>query len=336
MNYRTLGHTDIRVSEICLGGMMLTPDPLWGPQDLAQSTAAIHAALDLGVNFFDTAEGYAAGDSETLLGKTLASRRSSVVIATKVSQSNLLPDELRLSCEQSLRRLNTDYIDLYQVHWPNPAVPLADTLGAMSELQRRGKIRAIGVSNFGPGYLSDALALAPVQSDQIPYSLLWRPVEHTLQPFCRDRLVSILCYSPLCQGLLTGKFASPDSVPTARTRTRLFSGSRPTSRHGEPGCESETFAAISEIRAICAELNLPMEAVALAWLLARPAVAAVIAGVRTPSQVRANVRASELSLAPTVVDRLARATDPVKALLGSNVDPWQHLSRLDKPSEVSR
>lgn len=328
MEYRKLGGTDIDVSVVAMGCWAIVGDSTWGAQDEATSLATIHAALDASINFFDTAEMYGDGYSESLLGKGLAGRRHEAVIASKVSAANLAPDDVRQACERSLRRLNTDYLDLYQIHWPNAAIPLAETVGALEDLRAAGKIRAIGVCNFGIGDLSDLLQIGPTATNQLPYSLLWRAIEYSIQQKCVDNDVGILCYSPLVQGLLTGKFLSADDVPEGRARTRHFSNQRAQTRHTEAGCEAETFAAIDRIRQISATVNAPMSRVALAWLLHQPGVTAVLAGARTPEQINENVLAGTLHLQPETVAALTSATEDVKAKLGDNPDMWSTESRF--------
>ncbi len=331
MKFRKLGSTDIDVSTVCLGCWALIGGGTWGPQDRDDSRATIRAALDAGVTFFDTAEGYGSGESEALLGEVLGPHRSEVVLASKVGRRNLRPDALKAHCEESLRALATDYMDLYQIHWPDPDVPLAETVGAMQDLKAEGKIRAIGVSNFGAGYLGEALEVGPVASNQVCYNLLFQAVEFEVEPLASERGVSILPYSPLAQGLLTGKFRTADNVPEGRARTRHFSKDRPEARHQEPGCEEEVFATVDRIRAIAAEVDQPMSRVALAWLLAQPGVVSVIAGARNPDQVHENVGAGDLKLPPDVLARLSDATDPVKQALGRNIDAWQTDSRAERP-----
>jgi len=334
MKYKKLGRTDISVSTISMGCWAIIGDETWGPQDEADSIAAIHAALDAGVNFFDTAEGYGQGASEQLLGRVFAGQpREKLVIATKVGRFALTFDELIRHCEASLTHLRTDYIDLYQVHWPSPKIPIDETLRAMDTLLTQGKIRVAGVSNFGVSYLNELLAAGRVEANQLCYSLLWRPIEHEVQPICVENDLSILCYSPLCQGLLTGKFSSPTDVPDSRARTRLFSSARPHARHGEPGLETETFRALAEIAGIARSINQPMNQVALAWLLAQPGVTSVIAGARNAEQARLNARAADVELSAEVLDALDRATCLLKERVGPNADLWQHDSRMERPAQ---
>jgi aryl-alcohol dehydrogenase-like predicted oxidoreductase len=328
VKYRTLGQTDIRVSTVAMGCWAIGGGSVWGPQDENEAVAAVRAALDAGVDFFDTAEAYGHGRSEELLGRALAGRRHEAVIATKATPAHLSRAGVREACEGSLRRLQTDYIDLYQIHWPSRTIPLEETVPALEGLREQGKVRALGVSNFGVEDLAAYASVGRCETNQLPYSLLWRAVEHEIAPACADRNVGILCYSPLFQGLLAGKYGSPDEVPEGRARTRIFAGSRPLARHGEAGCEAETFEAIGRIRTICEEIGEPMANVALAWLLHRPGVVSVLAGARSPAQIAETARAGDLDLLPDVVKRLAEATEDVKHVLGPNPDMWQSNSRF--------
>jgi aryl-alcohol dehydrogenase-like predicted oxidoreductase len=328
MKYTKLGKTNIDVSVIAMGCWPLAGDLTWGPQDEAESITTVHAALDAGINFFDTAEIYGDdGYSEVVLGKALAGRRAEAVIATKVADVNLAADNVQKACEASLRRLDMDYVDLYMIHWPNWGVPLAETLGAMMRLREQGKVRAVGVSNFGVKDLTDGLAVTHLEINQVPYSLLWRAIEFEIQQLCIDRGVDIVAYSPLLQGLLAGLFQSPDEVPDGRARTRHYSKDRPHTRHGEPGCEAETFATVAKIQAISEEIGHPMSEVAVAWVLAQPGVSCTLLGMRRPDEVACNIRALDLTLSPDAIAALNAASEDLKQILGSNPDFWQSESR---------
>lgn len=327
MQYRKLGRTDITVSAIALGCYQFERGAVWGEPDEKESIATIRSALDLGITFFDTAEAYGDGYSEELLGQAVAGQRDKVVIASKVSPHNLAPDALKTACENSLKRLRTDYIDLYQIHWPNRDVPLEDTVGALEELKQAGHIRAMGVSNFGIQDLSDFLELAHPESNQLPYNLIWRAIEHELVPACLEHEVGVLTYSSLMQGLLTGKFKTADEVPDGRSRSRHFSKSRPLSRHDDEGFEEETFAVIRELSAIADEAGSTLAQLAIAWLLTRPAVTSVLVGAKTPAQLAHNVEAAELDVPDPVIAKMTTATDDLKEKLGPNPDMWQSESR---------
>mgnify|MGYP006300775115 CR=1 FL=1 len=332
MRYRTLGRTGIRVSAICQGGWSLTTgdDLTWGATARQDALGAYRTAFEAGVNFFDTARTYGGGESEELLAEALGSRRDEIVIATKLN--DLAGAAVAAQCEQSLLRLRTDRIDLYQIHWPQAEPPLAETMAALETLREAGKVRAIGVSNFGVSYLREALAAGRVESNQLAYSLLWRPVEHAVAPLCVEQDVSIVCYSPLAQGLLTGKFISADAVPDGRARTRLFAADRPHAAHGEAGMEAEAFAALDTLRDVADGLGQPMGRVALAWLLAQPGVTSAIAGGRSAAQAAENAAAGDLDLPDDARAKLSAATESLKQKAGTNSDMWRHATRLERPA----
>lgn len=306
-----------------MGCWALAGDATWGPQDEATSIATVHAALDAGINFFDTAESYSSGRSEEILGKALAGRRHEAIIASKMSASHLTPDKLKAACEGSLRRLGTDYLDVYYIHWPNPDVPIAATLGALEELKQEGKIRVAACSNFGKYDLSDLLEAGRVEANQLAYNLLFRAIEYEIQGLCAEHNIGITCYSPLAQGLLTGKFRSMDEVPEGRARTRHFASTRPGTRHGEQGAEAEVTEALARIRHICGQAGVEMSHAALAWLISREAVASVIVGARTPEQALENAKAGSLELPEDVLAQLTAATKELKEKLGPNADMWE-------------
>jgi aryl-alcohol dehydrogenase-like predicted oxidoreductase len=331
MQYRKLGTTDIEVSTICQGCWSIVGGFNWGEQDRNDSIQAIRTSMDCGVTFYDTAPAYGGGSSEELLAEALDTQRNKVVIATKVSRSKLGGEDVRTSCETSLKRLKRDVIDLLQLHWPNPEVPVAESIGALEQLRQEGKIRAYGVSNFGEGYLGQALQAGAIQSNQIAWSLLFRAAEFFVEPTCRERNVSILCYSPIMQGLLADKFNAPGEVPEDRARTRHFSPARrDQARHGEPGCEELTFDTIDRIRQICSDIGEPMARVAMAWLLSHESVASVLAGARNANQARDNAAAGDLTLSDETVSALNEATAGLKDALGSSMDMWQTDSRAER------
>jgi aryl-alcohol dehydrogenase-like predicted oxidoreductase len=198
----------------------------------------------------------------------------------------------------------------------------------MKKLQAEGKIRVPVCSNFGPRDLTELLEQGRVEVDQVSYNLLWRGIEDELQDICVENGVSILPYCPLAQALLTGKFQSADDVPEGRARTRLFSAERPRARHGEQGAEEAAFEAVKQIGEIAEDLGEPMARVALAWLLSRSAVASVLAGMRNAEQARENARTTELELPDDVLDRLTRATEPLRERFEGEIDMWQSKSRI--------
>jgi aryl-alcohol dehydrogenase-like predicted oxidoreductase len=327
MQYTTLGQSDFHVSTYALGCWPFAGGRTWGDQDDNQSIATVHAALAHGINFFDTAEAYEAGTSERVLGRALLGRRDQAIIATKVAANHLAPADIRTACEGSLAALQTDYIDLYLIHWPTRDVPLEDSVAALEALKAEGKIRAIGVCNFGVRDLTDILKLHPIVTNQLPYSLLWRVIEREILPACLANDVGLMCYSPLAQGLLTGRYASADEVPPGLARTRYYAGHR-GGTHGEEGAEAEVFAALAAIRQIAGDLGQPMAAVALAWLRQQPGATTILIGARSPQELELNLPALDLTLTPDVVAALNAVTEPVKEKLGHNADMWMVPSRM--------
>lgn len=321
--------TDLSVSKLCFGCWGITGDMHWGERVESESAAAILAAIDSEVNFFDTAPMYADGESEELLGRVLAEsgRRDEVVIATKIRPDQMAPDDVVAECEGSLRRLQTDYIDLYQTHWTAPDVPIAETWGVMQELQKSGKVRHIGVCNAGIGDMSDIVASQKPHSqkplsNQLPYNLLSRMIEFEILPRCIEQQIGVLVYSPLMHGILADKYQDASEVPDGRARSRHFSSQRPHTRHGEPGCESETFAALDRIREIAKRLDRSMSDVSLSWTIQQPGVVSVIAGAKNAEQLIQNVNFLRDPIPSDVVDELNTVTDELKTALGSNPDLW--------------
>ncbi len=328
MQYRKLGNTDIDVSVLALGCWPFAGGSAWGPTDDNVSIQTIHAALDQGINFLDTAEGYEKGHSERVVGRGLQGHRERAIVATKVSPSHLAKADVVAACEESLRNLQTDYIDLYQIHWPNHDVPLAETVEALSQLKQQGKIRAIGVSNFAVEDLTEMLSLGECQTDQLPYSLLWRVVEREIKPLCEANSVGLICYSSLMQGLLSGRYASAEEVPDYLARTRLYRGSRAAADHDEAGCEEEVFSALAQIQAVADELERSMAEVSLAWVRQQSGVLSFLVGARTPDELSWNLPSLELTLDDHTLARLNQITEPIKDKLGNNPDMWMSESRM--------
>jgi myo-inositol catabolism protein IolS len=320
MKTRKLGNSGFEVSVLAMGAWQLADDKYWGRGGDPERTVKV--ALDAGITLFDTAEMYADGESEKVLGKALGRDRDKALIATKVFSTHCSPEAVRKSCEDSLRRLRTDRIDLFQVHWPARDAAFADTAREMAKLRKEGKIRALGVSNFGPKDLEEWLEGGEAASDQIGYNLLFRAPEYEMIPACVQHQVGILVYMPLLQGILTGRWSTVEEIPPTRRRTRHVASTRENTRHGEPGCEAELLEALRRIQAFSAKLGHPMADVALAWLLAKPGVTSVIVGAREPEQVWRNAVGAQLQLEPEAVAELDEITEPIKAKLGGNCDLW--------------
>lgn len=327
MQYRKLGSGNLTVSVLSFGAWQIGDPVYWGPEASSASDAAVAAAIDAGINLFDTAEGYGQGESERALGRALGSRRKDVLIASKVSEAHCAPKALRQACESSLQRLGTEVIDLYQVHWPCRSVPFEDTYGELRRLQEEGKVREIGVSNFGPKDLDGWMASGHAVSNQLGYNLLFRAIEFDIVPTCVRHNVGILAYMPLMQGLLSCRWQTIDDIPKNRRRTRHFASSREGTRHGEPGCEALVLQTLRHLELLARRIGEPPAVVALAWLLGKPGVSSAILGARNPEQLRSNLRAAALHLDPSIITELDALSEPVKKHLGPNADMWETTGR---------
>ena len=313
--HRKLGHSNIVISPIIMG-LWQAGGQYWAGIEDRESERAIHAALDAGITTFDTAEEYGAGHSERILGKALAGRRHEAVILTKVFSDHLARDQVIEACDRSLRNLGTDHIDLYQIHWPSGSwgsepIPVAETMGALLELQQTGKIRAIGVSNFSRAQLEEISGVGRIESLQPPYSLFWRHIETEIQPWCEANQVSILAYSPLAQGILAGKLGPEPRFEKGdhRGANKLF-----LPDHYPGVCK-----AVETLRPIAKRKGITLAQLALAWLIHRPMTSA-IAGARNRDQVTGNAGSMDVTLSPedlAEIDSIGAAvaqpflTDPV-------------------------
>lgn len=293
----------------------------WGAQDQAEVEDMVNKALDEGVTYFDTAEAYNNGRSEEALGRALRRRRAEAIIGTKVSPQHASPELLRKHCEASLRRLDTEYIDLYMLHWPLTEFPVGPALETMAALKKEGKIRFIGLSNFGVQQLREVARVGvTIAANQLCYSLLSRAIEFEIAPECIRMGIGIIAYMPLQQGLLTGKYTTPDDVPDIRARTRHFNGSRPLSRHGEPGAEKEVFDFLADLRAISTQTGIAPGSLALSWAARRPGITCTLAGLRSREQLTSAAQASMFNLPPDTMSKLTKLTEGIKTKLGSNAD----------------
>ncbi|MGZ4462379.1 MAG: aldo/keto reductase [Gaiellaceae bacterium] len=316
MEYRTLGRTGIKVSPLCLGAMMFGG---WGNPDHEDSIRIIHRALDAGINFVDTADVYSAGESEEIVGKALAGRRENVVLATKV-HGDMGPDPnqrgnsrrwIVQEVESSLRRLKTDWIDLYQVHRHDPSCDLDETLGALSDLVRAGKIRSFGSSTFPAHVIVEAQWVARDRGrerfacEQPPYSMLVRVVENEVLPVCQQFGMGVITWSPLAGGWLSGKYRKDGEIEESRRAPRL-PGRYDLSR---PGNQRKLEAADALAR-LAEEAGLPLVRMAIAFVLQHPAVTSAIVGPRTMEQLEGQLGADELRLDAALLDRIDEIVPP--------------------------
>lgn len=312
MRKRRLGNSDLYLTTVGLGTWAIGGggwDYAWGPQDDAESIATIHRALDLGINWIDTAAVYGLGHSEEIVGKAIAGRRDEVIIATKcglvwdpgstVPYGRLKAESIRREVEDSLRRLNIDVIDLYQIHWPNPDEDIEEAWGTVADLIREGKVRYGGVSNFSVEQLERIRPIHPVTSLQPPYSMLRREIEEEILPYCAKHNIGVIVYSPMHSGLLTGKFTRervaqlPDD-DWRKTKNPSFQ---------EPQL-SANLAFVDRLRPIAARYGRTVAQLAIAWVLRRPEVTAAIVGARRPAQIEETAPAADWVLPDEVIEEI--------------------------------
>ncbi|MBW4559413.1 MAG: aldo/keto reductase [Trichormus sp. ATA11-4-KO1] len=291
MEKRRLGQSNVQITPILMGTWQ-AGKVMWTGIEDADSIKTIRAAFEAGITTIDTAEVYGEGHSEQIVAQALSDVRDRVEYASKIFANHLKYDLVIEACDRSLKNLNTDYIDLYQIHWPSGSfnteiVPIEETMSALNKLKDQGKIRAIGVSNFSREQLIEAAKYGRIDSLQPPYSLFWRYVEQDAIPYCIENNISILAYSPLAQGLLTGKFAPGHKFDPNdnRAKNKLFQG-----ENFERALQS-----VEKLRPIATRHNCSLAQLALAWLIAQPQTSA-IAGARYPEQAKDNAQAADVQL----------------------------------------
>ena len=302
MQTRKLGNSNLHLTTLGLGAWAIGGGGWaysWGPQDDAESIRAIHRALDLGINWIDTAAVYGLGHSEEVVARALADRKGKVIVASKCGlrwrpnrmiYGALKASSVREEVENSLLRLGLNTIDLYQIHWPNPNKDIEEAWGVMADLVREGKIRYAGVSNFNVAQMKRAQAIHPITSLQPPYSLLNRDAEAEILPYCAALGIGVVAYSPMQAGLLTGAFSGERlgalDPEDWRRKDRFFQ---------EPAF-SRSLDIVEKLRPLAAREGRTLAQLAIAWVLRRPEVTAAIVGARRPSQVEETAAAADWAL----------------------------------------
>lgn len=320
MEYLTLGKSDLTVSRIALG-TWAAGGKSWGNVNEKAAARAIDTALSGGVNFIDTAPHYGFGKAEEIVGAAVKGRRENIVLATKFGLAlsprpviDLSPEAAEKELSDSLRRLGTDYIDLYQCHFPDPKTPIEKTMAALMKFRDQGKIRHIGLCNFSNARILSALEYGEVVSVQAQYSLLERSVEEKIRTTCLENGIALLPYGPLGGGVLTGKYRERPRFSMRDARSFFY---KYYSEKNWPPVAALT----DEMRRMAEARNTTPAALAVSWLLSRPAVAVVLAGARTPVQAAENIRATELRLPESDLETLSalsdRACSVIKALAPS-------------------
>ena len=318
MERRNLGSSDIKITPIIMGTWQAGKKMWVGIED-TETIAAIKNAFDAGITTVDTAEVYGEGHSERIVAAALSEVRDRVVYASKVFSNHLKYDLVIEACEGSLKNLKTDYIDLYQIHWPagswnSEIVPISETMKALNKLKEDGKIRAIGVSNFSKSQLEEASQYGRIDSLQPPYSLFWRQVEKDARDYCVENNISIWAYSPLAQGLLTGKFGKDHQFAEGdhRAKNKLFSIKENYHR---------VQIALDRLRPIAAKNDCSLAQLSLAWLIAQPQTNAIV-GARNTKQVLANAKAAEVKLSSEDLAKIDAIGRTVTDYLDDNPVMW--------------
>ena len=299
MKYTQLGQTSLHVSTLSYGTWQFGGD--WGTFAAREAQAAIRQALDLGITFFDTAQAYGFGLAERVLGEALQpelkTQRDKIILATKgglrLEGDKVVRDAsagwLRQGVEQSLRNLGVDYIDLYQVHWPDPHTPFAESAGALAQLVAEGKIRYVGVSNYDAAQMREFEQTQKIDTLQPPYHLFRRDIEQDILPYCREQGIGVLVYGPLAHGLLAGGY-TPQTTFSAddwRSKSPDFQGAR----------FARNLAVVGRLKNLAERQGMTVAQLAVAWVLANPAVDVAIVGARHPQQLAQTARAADIQLA---------------------------------------
>jgi aryl-alcohol dehydrogenase-like predicted oxidoreductase len=317
MQPRLLKASNIEISPIIMGTWQ-AGKAQWTGIDDKETTRAVRAAFDEGVTTFDTAEVYGNGHSEQIVGNALKGLRDQVVLATKVFSNHLAYDQVIDACHRSLKNLGTEVIDLYQIHWPpgsfgHKKVPMGETMEALNKLKEQEKIRAIGVSNFNSEQMAEAAQYGPIESLQPPYNLFWRMIEKEALPYCRANDMIVLTYSPMAQGLLTGKFGPDHRFDRGdhRAANRLF----------QPEHYARVQDALARFKPIAEDYGITLGQLALAWVLSQENCCAV-AGARNAGQAVENAGAAHIRLEPETLEELDRISRTVTDHLDDNPMQW--------------
>jgi len=322
-----LGRSDVYVTPVTFGAWAIG-GWMWGGADEKDAIEALETSLDLGISSIDTAPIYGFGLSEELVGKAIRGKRDKVEILTKYGMrwegekgefyfesvhndghpvriyKYASRDSVIAECEDSLRRLNTDYIDLYQIHWPDSTTPIDETMEAVDRLMQQGKVRAAGVCNYDATLSRKANETIRLASVQVPYSMVRRDIEDSLVPWCREENVSILAYSPLQRGLLTGKITPGYEFGEG--------DNRPSTPYFQPGNLQKVNAFLEEIRPIADEKNATLSQLVLAWTIAQPGITVALAGARNRKQVEDNAGAMELRLSRKDIEEITAKLDKLE------------------------
>ena len=336
-------HPGLSWSRIGIGCWPFGGGAYWGDQDQKDVDGVVHTAIERGLNVFDTARMYNDGASESSLGKALKGCRDKAFIVSKVSPAKAYRKTLREECEQSLKCLGTDYLDMYMLHWPispkgiehftkdpevlrNPPCS-AEAFETLSALKKEGKIRHIGISNFGLKQVTEAVSLCPdIAANEMPYNIISRAIEAEILPFCTARRITMITSMTLQQGVLTGLYNSAADVPAHQAHSRHFSmeAGKGTSRHNEAGAETEVFETVTLLKNLAPGLGLSVAQLSAAWVLANPAIGCALIGSRNIAELEENIKVLAITLPGEIKAQIDKASLKVLQKLGNNPDYYEN------------
>jgi len=341
MQKKKLGNSDIFIPAMTVGCWSFGGGEYWGEQSQKDVNNVVSAALDMGVNAFDTAEAYNDGESERSLGTALRGRRNEAVVISKINPSNCR--NVRRHCINSLQRLDMDYLDVYMLHWPinqlamkhftsdeqiiESPPTIEEAYKQLSELKKEGLIRSVGMSNFGRSQMEEAVSTGvQIDVNELAYNIVSRAIEAEIAPYCMEHNISIIGSMGLQQGLLAGIYRTADDVPKHQAHSRHFAGFRgaETSRHGEEGAEKEIFEVTDRLREIADSLNIRISQLAIAWILKKPFMTSTLIGSRNITELKMNAEACSLVISDEIEALIDEISLPVLQLLGNSPDYYEH------------
>ena len=344
MKTLNLGKTDISVSSMTVGCWPFGGGDYWGEQSQQDVNHVVAAAFDMGVNTFDTAEAYNAGESEKSLGIALKGLRDKAIVISKISPSNC--NQVRKHCLESLQRLDMDYLDVYMLHWPINTLAvkhftssetviespptIEETFYQLAELKKEGLIRSIGISNFGRTQMEEVVATgAQIDVNELTYNIVSRAIEAEIAPYCMEHNISVIGSMGLQQGLLAGIYKTADDVPKHQAHSRHFANFRgeETSRHDEEGAEQEIFEVVNQLRSIADDLNIHVAQLSLAWILKKPFMTSTLVGSRNVDELKMNVEACTLVIPDEIESLIDKISMPTLEKLGNSPDYYEHRSK---------
>jgi aryl-alcohol dehydrogenase-like predicted oxidoreductase len=336
-------HPGLALSRIGIGCWPFGGGAYWGDQNQKDVDGVVHTAVERGLNVFDTARMYNEGASEVSLGKALKGYRDRAFVISKVNPARAYRAILREECEASLKGLGMDYIDMYMLHWPinpkglqhftkdpevikNPPTA-AEAFETLAALKKEGKIRYIGISNFGIKQTTEAADLCPdLAANEMPYNIISRAIETEILPFCTQNKIAMITSMTLQQGVLTGLYKSAAEVPAHQAHSRHFSmeTGKGTSRHNEAGAEAEVFETVALLRELAPELGLSVPQLSVAWVLANPEIGCALIGSRNITELEENIKVLDITLPAEAKAKIDKASQKVLDKLGSNPDYYEN------------